>query len=146
MSRIIYALTRNIGHTVQMSHHLGDLIRITVQPGITAVRSRRGLHTQQGSRSHLAARHAVDGVVDIDRHDILAAGSRMDRLGRTDGRQVAVALVREDQVPGVEPLDGRCNGQRTAVRRLDPVDIDVVVGENRAAYGRNASWKGRFFV
>ena len=39
----------------------------------------------------------------------------MDRLGRTDGRQVAVALVREDQVPGVEPLDGRCNGQRTAV-------------------------------
>ena len=62
----------------------------------------------------------------------------MDRLGRTDGRQVAVALVREDHVLRMQPLDGRRDRQRASVRRLDPVDVDIVVGEYRTAHGRDA--------
>ena len=62
----------------------------------------------------------------------------MDRLGRTDGREVAVALVGEDHRLGIQPLGRRSHGQRTPVSRLDPVDVDVVVGEDRTTYGRHA--------
>ena len=134
----MHALTRDKGSAVEVGHHLGDLVGIAVQTRIAAVGGRRGLHAQQGSRSHLAARHAVDGVVDVDRHDILAARRRMDRLRRTDGRQVAVALIGEDQIAGMQPFDGRSDGQRASVRRFDPVDVDVVVCEYGAAHGRNA--------
>ena len=85
----MHALARDEGGTVEVRHHLGDLVGIAVQARVTAVGRRRGLHTQQGSRGHLAARHAVNG------------------LRRADGRQVAVALVGEDQIAGIEPLHGR---------------------------------------
>ena len=134
----MHALARDEGGTVEVRHHLGDLVGIAVQARVTAVGRRRGLHTQQGSRGHLAARHAVNGVVDIDRHDVLAACGRVDRLCRADGRQVAVALVGEDQIAGIEPLHGRSYGQGASVGGLDPVDVDIIVCEYGAAHGRNA--------
>ena len=139
----MHALARDEGGTVEVRHHLGDLVGIAVQARVTAVGRRRGLHTQQGSRGHLAARHAVNGVVDIDRHDVLAACGRVDRLRRADGRQVAVALVGEDQIAGMEPFHGRSYGQGASVGGLDPVDVDIIVCEYGAAHGRNAY--GLFF-
>jgi len=132
------ALARDVGRTVEVRHHLGDLVGVAVQPRVAAIGRRRGFHAQQRRGGHLPARHAVDGIVDVDRHHVLAACGGMDRLGRTDRRKVAVALVGEDHVLGMQPLDGRRDGQRTAVRRLDPVDVDIIVCENGAAHGRNA--------
>ena len=62
----------------------------------------------------------------------------MDRLGGTDGRQVAVALVCEDHLLGVQTLHGGSHCECAAVCCLYPVDVDVVVGEYRATYGRDA--------
>ena len=64
VGRRMHALARDVGRAVQMGHHLGDLVGIAVQPRIAPVGSRRGLHAQEGGRSHLAAGHAVDRIVD----------------------------------------------------------------------------------
>ena len=122
-----------------MSHHLGDLIRITVQPGITAVRSRRGLHTQQGSRSHLTAGHTVNRIVNINRYDVLASSSRMNRLTRTDSRHIAVTLIGEDQTVRMQALCRSSYGTSTAVSRLNPIHIDIIIRENRTTDRRNSN-------
>ena len=52
----------------------------------------------QRRRGHLAAGHAVDGIVDKDHGDILAARRGMDGLCRADGGKVAVALIGKDDI------------------------------------------------
>ena len=120
-----------------MSQHLGDLVRITVQTGIAAVRGRRSLHTQQGSRSHLTAGHTVDRVVDIDSNDALATRSSVNRFARTDCGQVAVALIREHHALGTNALHGRSHGASTAVCSLNPVHVNIFIGKYRTAHRRN---------
>ena len=62
----------------------------------------------------------------------------MDRLAGSDRGQVAVALVRKDQLRRIQPFDRRSYRRRAPVRRLHPIDIDVVVRQHRAAHRRNA--------
>ena len=62
----------------------------------------------------------------------------MDGLGGTDRGHVAVALVCEQDVLGPEARGGGGHCRRAAVRGLDPVNVDVVVCEDGAAYGRHA--------
>ena len=66
--------------------------------GIPAIGGGLGDLAGQGGGGHLAAGHAVNGVVDKDDGDVLAAGGGVDRFGSADGGQVAVALVGEDHV------------------------------------------------
>ena len=69
---------------------------------------------------------------------LLAARGGVDDLGGADGGQVAVALVGEDDAVGLDALDAGGHGRRAAVRRLDEVDVEVVVGQHRAAHRRDA--------
>ena len=121
-----------------MRQHIGHLERVTVQLRIASFGSRHGLHAKQRRRSHLPAGHAVDRIVDIDDRDVLAAVARVDRLAGSDRGQVAVALVRKDQLRRIQPFDRRSYRRRAPVRRLHPIDIDVVVRQHRAAHRRNA--------
>ena len=57
----------------------------------------------------------------------------MDDLGGPDGGEVAVALVGEDEGVGPGPPDAGRHGGGPAMRRLDEVDVEVVVGEDAAA-------------
>ena len=70
------------------------------------------LLTQQGRRRHLAARHAVDCVVDEDCSDLLSAHRGMDDLRRSDGDKVAVTLIGEYREVGMHALDAGCDRGR----------------------------------
>ena len=76
---------------------------------------------RQRRRGHLAAGHAVNGIVDENHGDIFPACRGMDRLRRADGGQVAVALVGKDDILRAGPLDAGCDGRRSAVGSLDAV-------------------------
>ena len=69
---------------------------------------------------------------------ILAAQRRVHDLGHADGGQVAVALVGEDNLIGLDALDAGGHGRGAAMRRLDEIDLKVVVGKHRAAHRRDA--------
>ena len=59
----------------------------------------------------------------------------MDGLGHADGSKVSVALVGKDQIFGMNALHGGCDRGRTAVRGLDHVAGEEVVGHDGAADG-----------
>ena len=62
----------------------------------------------------------------------------MDGLGHADRREVAVALVGEDDQVGPAALDAGRHRHRAPVRRLLHVAVEEVVGEHRAADRRDA--------
>ena len=53
--------------------------------GVTTIGRGGGDLSGQRGRSHLAAGHTVDRIVDENRSDLLTAGRRMDNLRRADG-------------------------------------------------------------
>ena len=92
----------------------------------------------QARRSHLAAGHAVNGVVDEDYGQLLAAGGRMDRLCHADGGQVAIALVGEHDLVGMHALHPGGHGGGAAVGGLEEIAIVEVVHHDGAADRRDA--------
>ena len=133
----MHALARHVTDAVEQFDHIGDLVRITVQLRITSGRPRSRFHTQQCRRGHLAAGHPINRIVDEDDRNILSAVAGMHRLARTNRGQVTVTLVGKDQFVGTQTLHRRSYGCGTAVRRLGPVDIDIIIGEHRAADRRH---------
>lgn len=131
-------LACHVACAVETGEDVGDLDGIAIEVYAAAIGSGGCLLTDEGGRGHLAAGHAVDGVVDEDDDDVLATVGGMDGLGGTDGGEVTVALIGEDDVAGIEARDGGGNGGSASVCGLDPVDVDVVVGEYGAAYGSDA--------
>src|SRR5262249_50927528 len=64
----------------------------------------------------------------------LAAIGRMQNLGRADGRQVAIALVIDDDAAWQAPLDSGRDRRSASVRSLNAACTEVIVGEDGAAY------------
>ena len=78
--------------------------------------------THQGGGGHLAAGHAVNGVVDKDEvHIFSPLCGGVDNLGGADGSQVAVALIGEYQSIGVCPLHAGGNCGSAAVGGLQHI-------------------------
>ena len=94
--------------------------------------------SRQARRGHLAAGHAVDGVVDENHGDVFASGGGADGLAQADGGKVAVALIGEDDVVGQRPLHACGDRGGAAVGGLDHVAGEVVRGEPGAADRRDA--------
>ena len=69
---------------------------------------------------------------------MLAAVQRMDGLGGADAGHVAITLIGEHEAVGPQTLDGGSHGGSTSMGGLLPVDIDILIGEHGAAYGRDA--------
>ena len=134
----VHALARHIAGSLQLSCNLRDLQGISVKVGLTTVGAGGCLHSHQRGGSHLAAGHAIDGVVDEDDGDVLTAVQRVDGLGGADTSQVAVALVGEDKMVGPQTLDGRGDGGCAAVGGFLPVDVNILVCEDGTAHGRYA--------
>ena len=117
-----------------MGGQFGDVEWVTVQVGFAPKGTRGGLLSEQSCRSHLSARHAVDGVVDKHDGDVFPSVEGVDGLRRTDAGQVAVALIGEYQSVGPQPFDGGSQCRSPAVRGLLPVDVKIAVGKHRAAH------------
>ena len=126
------------GRRPQRRQHLGHPDGVAGQIDIATEGAGGGDLTGHGRRRHLAAGHAVDGVVDEDHRHLLAAVGAVDDLGHPDGGEIAVSLVGEDHQIGPRPLDPRGHRRRPAVRRLVEIGLEVVVGQHRAPHRRHA--------
>ena len=104
---------------------------------ITAVGAGLGDLAGQTGGSHLAAGHAVNGVVDEDDGDVLVTGSGMDGLSHTDGSQVTVTLIGEHDVLRAAALDAGGSSGGSAVGSFDHIAVKVVVSHDCAANGSN---------
>ena len=76
--------------------------------------------------------------VDEYHDDVLPSVRGVDRLCGADGRHVAVALIGEHDVLRPEAAYGGGHRRCAAVGGFHPVNVDVVVGEYGAPYGRDA--------
>ena len=65
------------------------------------------------------------------------AVGRVQDLGRADGGQVAVALVRDHDLVRLRALQPGRHRRRAAVRSLHRVDVEVVVQQHRTADRRH---------
>ena len=89
--------------------------------------------------SHLAAGHAVDGVIDEDNGDVLAARSRMNGFRHSDAGEVAVALISKNDIAGINTFDTRCNRRCTTVGGFNHVATKEIVCHDRATNGHDAN-------
>ena len=87
----------------------------------------------------MSAGHAINGVVDEDRRDAFAAGGRVYDFGSTDRCNVAIALVGKDNAIGMNPLDTGSNRRCTTMRRLDHIDVEIVISQRRTTYRSDAN-------
>ena len=127
--------TLDVSRRFERSQQLGNMQRQTLVAG-PASPGRRCAHlTHQRRGRHLPAGHAVNGVVDEEHADVLAAIGGMDDLRRADGREVAIALVRHDNGLGMRALERSRRRGSASVRHLHIAHVEVVVGEDRAAHG-----------
>ena len=62
----------------------------------------------------------------------------MDSLGCTDGSQVAVALICENEVTWIQAVYGSSDSRRTSVGSFNPVDVNIIIGEDGTTHRRNA--------
>ena len=89
---------------------------------------------QRGGRSHLAAGHAVNSIVDENGADVLAAVCSMDDLSSTDGSEVAVALVGEyEGILADNALCAGCNCGCAAVCGFVHIAVKVIICKYGAA-------------
>ena len=70
--------------------------------------------------------------------DIFTTVQSMDGFRRTDAGQVTVALIGEDKAVRPKALDGGSQSGCTSVGGFLPIDVQIVVDEDGAAYGRDA--------
>ena len=120
---------------LQRSQQFADVHRVAFGDGTAAVGSGCALLADQRGGRGLSAGHAVDGVVDEDDGDVFAAIGGVQNLRGADGRQIAVALVADDDALGPAALDGSGYRGSAAVRGLHIADVEVIVGKDRAADG-----------
>ena len=125
----------DIDRTIQRGQHLGNVDRVAVLVRRAPERRGGGLVAERRRRRHLPARHAVNRVIDENRRDRFAAVGGMQNLGRADGRQIAVALIRNDDRIGARALQPRRRRGRPPVRHLHVAGVEVVIQEHRAAHG-----------
>src|SRR5699024_11087895 len=101
-----------------LAKHLAHLDGSAAPLLAAAVGAGGGLLADEGGGGHLAAGHAVNGVVDEDNGDLLAAVGGVDDLVGADGSEVTIALVGEHAGVRVNALDTGGDSGGAAVRGL----------------------------
>jgi hypothetical protein len=69
---------------------------------------------------------------------MFSAARHVHDLCHTDRRQVAVALVREDDAVRQDALNPSGHGRGAAVRRFHKITVKIAIGKNGAANRRNS--------
>src|SRR5699024_452918 len=116
----VYRLTGDVAYAGKRSYHVGYLVGEAVYLRVAAVGAGSRFHADERGRGHLTAGHTVNGIVDEDYDDVLAAVAGVYRFRSTDGGQVAVALIGEHHLVGIRALDGGSYGTCTSVCSLRP--------------------------
>jgi len=127
MGKVIDRDAFDIDGPTQCRNHFADIDREAFELGPAAKGGGCRDLANQGGRGHLARGHAINGIVDEECADLFAAGRSMDDLGGTDGSQVTIALVGEDQIVRVDTLDAGGNSRSPAMGRLDHVTGKILV-------------------
>ena len=81
------------GDAVESGEHLANPDRVASHLDVTPVGGCLGNLTRQSGWGHLAAGHAVNGVVNENNGYILPAGGSVHCLGGADSGEVAVSLI-----------------------------------------------------
>src|SRR3974390_33273 len=137
----------NVSGRLQRRQQFGDVQGQAFVAGAASPGRGRAVLPGQRRGGRLAARHAVDGVVDEEHADVLAAVGGVNDLRRADGREVSVTLVGHHDAVRVRALQCRSYCGGAAVCGLNVADIKVVVGEHRAndgAYEYSAVLQAQF--
>src|SRR3970282_1614999 len=119
---------------LQRGKQFGDAQREALVVESAAPRRGGAGLAQERGRGHLPAGHAVDGIVDEEDGDLLAAVGRVQNLRRANRRKVAVTLVGDHYAVRAGALHRGGDGGGAAVCRLHVADVEIVVGEYRAAH------------
>ena len=83
-----------------MGGKLGYIERPTVDFRVTSIGTGTCLLAYEGGRGHLSAGHTINGIVDENHCNILAAIERMYRLTSTDTCHISIALVGKHESVG----------------------------------------------
>ena len=106
----------NENRRLQRTDQLTHVDRKTRLPGIPSGGRSAGLFADKGGRRHLAAGHPVDRVVDEKNCHLLAPVGGVEGFRQTDGSQIAVPLVGEDDGVVLGPGNAGADGLGAAVR------------------------------
>ena len=131
---VVQRTPHDIRGAIQRGEHFRCPDRVTLGFHIPPVGRRGGLLPGQRGRCHLSTGHAVVGVIQEEYRDVLTARRGMHDLRSTDGSQVAIPLVGKNHTVRKDPFDPGRHRRGASVRRLDKIQIKVVVRKNRAAY------------
>lgn len=143
---VIDALGNHVGHVLDVEgrrardvRRTGCLCELAGVKGAVdgAVRCRRRLGADWRRRRSLAARHAVDVVVEHDDREVHIAAAAVDEVIAADGRAVAIARDDDDVEVRVGELDARRERNGAAVRRVQGIKVHVARGARRAANARD---------
>ena len=120
----------DINRSFERRQHLGHVQRKTfVDRAASPRRSCAALADKRGRR-HLAAGHAVDGVIDEEYGNLFAAIGGVHDFSGADGSQIAVALVRQHDLVRTGSLQPRGGGRSASVSHLHVAHIEVVISKH----------------
>ena len=117
-----------------MACQLGNIEWITMKISISTIRTGSSLLTQQGGWRHLSAGHTIDGIIDEDDGNMLTTVQGVDGFAGTDARQIAIALISEDETIRPQALDTRSYSRCTTMSSLLPVNIQIAISKDSAAH------------
>ena len=120
---------------LQCVQHLRDMNGIALIPGIAACGCSGRDLTDQCCWRHLASGHAVNGVVDEEYGQFFAPVGCLNGLIEADGSQISISLIGDDDGVILCPGDARSDSRSPSVGGLNMPGIQVIVGEDGAAYG-----------
>jgi len=132
------AAAHHISRAFQGGQHLGRADGIALSFHIAALRGGSGHLPGKRRWRHLTAGHAVVGVIDENRGDLLTPGSGCHNLAHADGSQVAVTLIGEDHAVRQSAFDASGHGWRAPVRGFHEIKGEIVIRKHRAAHRRHA--------
>ena len=131
--RVGHRDARDVDRCLQLVEHLAHVERMSRERGIAPERRGGGLLALQRGGGHLAAGHAVEGVVDEDAAELFAARSGLEGVVEADRAEVAVALVGDRDGVGAGAAHACGGGRGASVRGGDVSGVPIVVGEHAAA-------------
>ena len=124
------------GHIRGAGRH-GDLNRVHGILDI-AVRGGRRHGPHRGCGRHLAAGHAIDGIIEHDGRHIEIAAAGMEKMVAADGHAVAVSGEADKVEIRPGELHARGHGEDTAVVGVDVVPLPEGIGDTaRTAHALN---------
>ncbi len=125
----------DIFRRLQLPNQFGHVQGIAHVGGVAAAGTGLRFFAHERGWGHLAAGHAIHGIIDEKHGDFFASVGRLNGFVQANGRQVTIALIGNDDGMVARARQAGADGRRAAVRHLDVAGVKIVVGEHRATDG-----------